>query len=48
MSGIGAMVSSEELAEDLTGTEILLERHWVWATKATATDHMTSQPSLIL
>ncbi|XP_077616159.1 spectrin alpha chain, erythrocytic 1 [Crocuta crocuta] len=28
MSGIGAMVSSEELAEDLTGTEILLERHW--------------------
>ncbi|XP_019288872.2 spectrin alpha chain, erythrocytic 1 isoform X2 [Panthera pardus] len=27
MSGIGGMVSSEELAEDLTGTEILLERH---------------------
>ncbi|XP_029791714.1 spectrin alpha chain, erythrocytic 1 isoform X1 [Suricata suricatta] len=27
MSGIGGMVSSEELAEDLTGTEFLLERH---------------------
>ncbi|XP_045402991.1 spectrin alpha chain, erythrocytic 1 [Lemur catta] len=26
-SGIGAMVSSKELAEDLTGTEILLDRH---------------------
>ncbi|XP_062959972.1 spectrin alpha chain, erythrocytic 1 isoform X2 [Cynocephalus volans] len=27
ISGIGGMVSSQELAEDLTGTEILLERH---------------------
>ncbi|XP_027467817.2 spectrin alpha chain, erythrocytic 1 isoform X1 [Zalophus californianus] len=27
ISSIGGMVSSEELAEDLTGTEILLERH---------------------
>ncbi|XP_047410247.1 spectrin alpha chain, erythrocytic 1 isoform X3 [Sciurus carolinensis] len=27
MSGIGGMVSSQELAEDLTGTEILIERH---------------------
>ncbi|XP_077012693.1 spectrin alpha chain, erythrocytic 1 [Tamandua tetradactyla] len=28
ISGIGGMVSSQELAEDLIGTEILLERHW--------------------
>ncbi|XP_074246098.1 spectrin alpha chain, erythrocytic 1 isoform X2 [Saimiri boliviensis] len=28
ISSIGGMVSSQELAEDLTGTEILLERHW--------------------
>ncbi|KAM5202520.1 spectrin alpha chain, erythrocytic 1 isoform 2-T6 [Hipposideros larvatus] len=27
ISGIGGMVSSQELAEDLTGTEILIERH---------------------
>ncbi|XP_006895498.1 PREDICTED: spectrin alpha chain, erythrocytic 1 [Elephantulus edwardii] len=27
ISGIGGMVSSQELAEDLTGTEIMLERH---------------------
>ncbi|XP_043302195.1 spectrin alpha chain, erythrocytic 1 [Cervus canadensis] len=27
ISGIGGMVSSEELAEDLTGTEIMIERH---------------------
>uniref|UniRef100_A0A8C6R8D3 Spectrin alpha chain, erythrocytic 1 n=1 Tax=Nannospalax galili TaxID=1026970 RepID=A0A8C6R8D3_NANGA len=27
MKGIGGMISSPELAEDLTGTEILLERH---------------------
>lgn len=30
ISGIGGMVSSEELAEDLTGTEIMIERHQVW------------------
>eukprot|EP00069_Balaena_mysticetus_P007680 bmy_19330T0 len=27
LSGIGGMVSSQELAEDLTGTEIMIERH---------------------
>ncbi|XP_075396529.1 spectrin alpha chain, erythrocytic 1 isoform X1 [Tenrec ecaudatus] len=27
ISGMGGMVSSQELAEDITGTEILLERH---------------------
>ncbi|XP_044800096.2 spectrin alpha chain, erythrocytic 1 [Bubalus bubalis] len=27
ISGIGGMVSSQELAEDLTGTEIMIERH---------------------
>lgn len=34
ISGIGGMVSSQELAEDLTGTEILIERHQVWLQKA--------------
>lgn len=29
ISGIGGLVSSQELADDLTGTEILIERHQV-------------------